>query len=66
MFYKALKGLTCEPYNRAITAGCEFDNNVEKLSKDLIDQAISEKKIIPVQKAAKVEKAKPKTIKKKK
>jgi hypothetical protein len=47
--YKAIKGLTCEPYNKAISAGSIFDNNIEKLSDAKIQQAISEKRIIPIE-----------------
>jgi len=47
--YKAIKGLTCEPYKKAISAGSIFDNNIEKLSDAKIQQAISEKRIIPIE-----------------
>jgi len=64
MRYKATKGMACEPYMRSITAGMEFDNDVQKLSKELIDRAILEKRIIPVETKPKPKvkvKAKPKT-----
>ena len=62
MVYKALKGLSCEPYKLSVNAGMEFDNKKEKLSQELIDRAISEKKIIPVETKPKAKaKAKPKT-----
>ena len=62
MVYKALKGLSCDPYKLSVNAGMEFDNKKEKLSQELIDRAISEKKIIPVETKPKAKtKVKPKT-----
>ena len=63
MVYKAIKGLSCEPYKLSVSAGMEFDNKKEKLSKELIDRAIYEKKIIPVEPNQKVkQKSKTETL----
>lgn len=64
MKYKAIKGLSCDPYRRSITGGTEFDNKVEKLTKEQIEQAISEKRIIPVQTKEKSTKEKIRPLKK--
>ena len=62
MLYKAVKGLACDPYKLSIVAGQQFDNKDIKLSKELIDRAIREKKIIPLETKAK---RKPKATSKK-
>lgn len=62
MKYKAIKGLTCEPYSRPVTGGSEFDNDLQKLSKELIDRAIAEGRIVLIPGIVKVVKTKAKKI----
>lgn len=55
MKYKAIKGLACVPYMRSVSGGSEFDNDVQKLSKELINKAIAEGRIVEIKEVEKIE-----------
>jgi hypothetical protein len=63
MKYIVLKGMTVEPYLLQYVAGNVIDNAKDKIDKSIIDQAIKEKRIRPVEDPKREKPAKEKAVK---